>query len=171
MSYVDWSQSVIKLFTKSDQVQKFPCSLARNTTSHSMENLAFHSLLRWGWLYYYSHCFNYALHLRRLHGRMYFFSTWEWKGNLPGSQVEKHSFVGNVVHISVPRLHRWCQPDFLGIVRTQNALLNHSDLSKPVHTFCENPTNLNKYVPHQAPAKTPPLWARHHHTVQATNVN
>ena len=26
---------------------KFPCSLTRNITSHSMENLAFHSLLRW----------------------------------------------------------------------------------------------------------------------------
>ena len=26
---------------------KFPCSLTRNVTSHSMENLAFHSLVRW----------------------------------------------------------------------------------------------------------------------------
>ena len=32
---------------KSDQCQKFPCSLTRNMTSHSKENLAFHSLLRW----------------------------------------------------------------------------------------------------------------------------
>ena len=28
-------------------MSKFPCSLTRNITSHSMENLAFHSLLRW----------------------------------------------------------------------------------------------------------------------------
>ena len=28
-------------------MSKFPCSLARNMTSHSMENLTFHSLLRW----------------------------------------------------------------------------------------------------------------------------
>ena len=33
-------------------MSNFPCSLTRNITSHSMENLAFHSLLRWGWLYY-----------------------------------------------------------------------------------------------------------------------
>ena len=25
----------------------FPCSLTRNATSHSMDNVAFHSLLRW----------------------------------------------------------------------------------------------------------------------------
>ena len=28
-------------------MSNFPCSLTRNTTSHSVENLAFHSLLRW----------------------------------------------------------------------------------------------------------------------------
>ena len=28
-------------------MSKFPCSLTRNMTSHSMENLTFHSLLRW----------------------------------------------------------------------------------------------------------------------------
>ena len=28
-------------------ISKFPCSLTRNITSHGMENLAFHSLLRW----------------------------------------------------------------------------------------------------------------------------
>ena len=28
-------------------MSKFPCSLTRNMTSHSKENLAFHSLLRW----------------------------------------------------------------------------------------------------------------------------
>ena len=28
-------------------ISKFPCSLTRNITSHSMKNLAFHSLLRW----------------------------------------------------------------------------------------------------------------------------
>ena len=28
-------------------MSNFPCSLTRNTTSHSMENLTFHSLLRW----------------------------------------------------------------------------------------------------------------------------
>ena len=33
--YWEWSMS------------KFPCSLTRNMTSHSMENLTFHSLLRW----------------------------------------------------------------------------------------------------------------------------
>ena len=31
----------------SDQLHISPCSLARNITSHSLENLAFHSLLRW----------------------------------------------------------------------------------------------------------------------------
>ena len=28
-------------------ISKFPCSLTRNITSHSIKNLAFHSLLRW----------------------------------------------------------------------------------------------------------------------------
>ena len=28
-------------------ISNFPCSLTRNITSHSMKNLAFHSLLRW----------------------------------------------------------------------------------------------------------------------------
>ena len=32
---------------KSDQFQISPCSLTRNITSHSVNNLAFHSLLRW----------------------------------------------------------------------------------------------------------------------------
>ena len=31
----------------SDQCKNFPCSLTRNITSHSMKNLAFHSLLEW----------------------------------------------------------------------------------------------------------------------------
>ena len=31
---------------KSDQISNFPCNLSRNITSHSMKNLAFHSLLK-----------------------------------------------------------------------------------------------------------------------------
>ena len=34
-------------FTPEWSMSKFPCSLTRNMTSHSMENLTFHSLLRW----------------------------------------------------------------------------------------------------------------------------
>ena len=32
---------------KSDQISNFPCSLTRSITSHSMKNVAFHSLLGW----------------------------------------------------------------------------------------------------------------------------
>ena len=39
-----WSLNV-RLFVWS--ISDFPCSLTRNITSHSMKNLAFHSLLRW----------------------------------------------------------------------------------------------------------------------------
>ena len=41
------SHHTYSFIPKRDQVSNFPCNLTRNITSHSKENLAFHSLLRW----------------------------------------------------------------------------------------------------------------------------
>ena len=55
-----------------DSIQISPCSLTRKITSHSMKNLAFHSLLRWKIIIdtTNSHHLNYTFLLK--FGRMYF---------------------------------------------------------------------------------------------------
>ena len=56
-----------------------PCSLTRNITSHSMKNLAFHSLLRWK-IIILPILTTSLIHfsLKGLGGCMFW--TWEWKG-------------------------------------------------------------------------------------------
>ena len=58
---------------------KFPCSLTRNITSHSMKNLAFHSLLRWKMIILPILTTSFIhFSLGRL-GECTFW-TWDWKG-------------------------------------------------------------------------------------------
>ena len=58
---------------------RFPCSLSSNSTSHSMKNLAFHSLLGWKIIILpNSHCITYTFLYKRL-GECTFWS-WEWRG-------------------------------------------------------------------------------------------
>ena len=58
---------------------KFPCSLTRNITSHSMKNLAFHSLLRWEMIILPILTTSFIhFSLGRL-GECTFW-TWDWKG-------------------------------------------------------------------------------------------
>ena len=60
-------------------ISNFPCSLTRNITSHSMKNLAFHSLLRWKMIILPILTTS-LIHLssKRLGERTFW--TWEWKG-------------------------------------------------------------------------------------------
>ena len=53
-------------------ISNFPCSLTRNITSHSMKNLAFHSLLRWK-IIILSISY-YITYISKTIGRMYFLS-------------------------------------------------------------------------------------------------
>ena len=82
--FQDWSNS------------NFPCNLTRNITSHSMKNLAFHSLLRWKMITLpILTNITYTFLLERL-GECTFWA-WEWKGlflhrpNYSSSFVHQHS--------------------------------------------------------------------------------
>ena len=57
-------------------MSNFPCSLTRNIASHSMENLAFHSLLRWKMIMLLQLSLI-RFSLEGWPGRMYSFWTWE----------------------------------------------------------------------------------------------
>ena len=60
-------------------MSNFPCSLASNITSHSMQSLAFQSLLRWKMIVLpNSPCITYTFLHKRL-GECTFWA-WEWKG-------------------------------------------------------------------------------------------
>ena len=64
---------------KSDRFQIFPCSLTSSITSHSMENLAFHSFTQMQDYYTSnSHYLTYTLLFKRLWECTFW--TWEWKG-------------------------------------------------------------------------------------------
>ena len=64
----------------SDQFQNFSYSLTSKITSHSMENLAFHSLLRWKMIIMYQFSLPAHLYIALYKvGRINFW-TWEWKG-------------------------------------------------------------------------------------------
>ena len=88
---------------------KFPCSLTRNITSHRMESLAFHSLLRWKMIILY-----YQFSLTHL----YLFSLNGWKNVLfeLGSQRVKIRFHASLcvaqtqVAHNFNRFTRFCVP-------------------------------------------------------------
>ena len=74
-----WSFSFPWRFTLSEwSISNFPCSLTTNITSHSMKDLAFHSLLRWKMITTTnSHYLTYTFLLKWL-GECTFWA-WEWK--------------------------------------------------------------------------------------------
>ena len=47
MYFLNWGVKGLPFHSQEWSMSSFPCSLTRNITPHSMENLAFHSLLRW----------------------------------------------------------------------------------------------------------------------------
>ena len=61
-------------------MSNFPCSLARNITSHSMENLAFHSFLRWKMISILLILTTSPTHFLFQRLGEHTFWTWEWKG-------------------------------------------------------------------------------------------
>ena len=78
---INWyrSLSISPFHSQEWSISNLPCSLSRNITSHNMENLVFHSLLRWKMIIL-SILTTSLKHfsLKRLGECIYW--TWEWKG-------------------------------------------------------------------------------------------
>ena len=84
-------------------MSNFPCSLTRNITSHSMENMAFHSLLRRKIIILPTHYLTYTFSLLKV-GRMYVLSSGLSSVDYVGVNSEKHWVVNEKL---------WFLTDFL----------------------------------------------------------
>ena len=70
----------IKLFHSQEwSIWNFPCTLTRNSTPHSMKNLAFHRLLRWKMIVLVTLTASLIYFSLKLLGDCAF-RNWEWKG-------------------------------------------------------------------------------------------
>ena len=112
--------SLFNPFTpKSDRFSNFSHSLTRNTTSHSLKNVAFHSLHRWKMIFVLpnSHCVTYKFLYKRL-GECIFFNLgvnrktfWPWQGMGHHFKIimshEKLRCLGNVSLATVGLKRHW----------------------------------------------------------------